>query len=391
MLNAKEQKFIIGLFVLIIFSISITQGIIEIRRSETPHIVTLFTNQPSEANLRSFEDKLIEVSFIENYIRPPMLYLYYQLGYAGSKAVKGLNSWLFYRPALDYVTGPYYDDSRIIATVNAEPKQDWNVVEAVVDLRDQLAKKNIDLIILPVPSKIEIFPDKATTRHLEQDNSAYTHTARFISELQRHQVEVINLFPYFMNDRYENDKTAKEELFLAHDTHWSGRGIELVAKIIADRIKQCKWYTESKDRIQYLLKDTLVQRYGDLVTMMNIFNYEELFGLEPVHCTQVISRNMNELYNDSKNSPILYLGDSFSRIYQTDEPTSAGLISRLAYELQMPLTTIVNDGGASTLVRQQLARKSKLLDDKKLVIWEFVDRDLRFGMKGWKKIKIIEK
>ena len=211
-----------------------------------------------------------------------------------------------------------------------------------------------------------------------------------IGELQRHQVEVINLFPYFMHDRFENDKTAKEELFLAHDTHWSGRGIELAAKIIAGRIKQCKWYSESKDRTPYLLKDTIVQRYGDLVTMMNILNYNEMFGFESVHCTQVISQNTNKLYSDSKNSPILYLGDSFSRIYQTDEPTSAGLISRLAYELQMPLTTIVNDGGASTLVRQQLARKSKLLDNKKLVIWEFVDRDLRFGMKGWKKIKIFE-
>ena len=391
MLRVKEQKIIIGLFVLVIFSIPITQSIIEIRKSETPHIVTLFTNIPSEANLRSFEDKLVEVSFIENYLRPPMLYLYYQLGDAGAKAVKGINGWLFYRPAVDYVTGPYYDDSRIIAPVNAEPKQDWNVIEAIVDLRDQLAKKNIDLVILPIPSKIEIFPDNATTRHLENNNSAFAHTSRFIDELQRHQVEVINLFPYFMKDRFENDKTAKEELFLAHDTHWSGRGIELAAKVIADRIKQCKWYTELKDRTQYLLKDTLVQRYGDLVIMMNVLNYKELFGFESVNCTQVISRNTGELYNDNKQSPILFLGDSFSRIYQTDEPFSAGLISRLAYELQMSLTTIVNDGGASTLVRQQLARKSTLLENKKLVIWEFVDRDLRFGIKGWKKIKILEK
>ena len=54
----------------------------------------------------------------------------------------------------------------------------------------------------------------------------------------------------------------------------------------------------------------------------------------------------------------------------------------------MPLTTIVNDGGASTLVRQELARKSHLLGGKKVVIWEFVERDFRFGTDGWQRVRL---
>ena len=82
------------------------------------------------------------------------------------------------------------------------------------------------------------------------------------------------------------------------------------------------------------------------------------------------------------------MGDSFARIYQTDEPGSAGLAAHLAHQLAMPLTTIVNDGGASTLVRQQLVRQSELLEGKKLVIWEFVERDLRFGLEGWQEVTL---
>jgi len=85
---------------------------------------------------------------------------------------------------------------------------------------------------------------------------------------------------------------------------------------------------------------------------------------------------------------ILVLGDSFMRIYEKDEPGSAGFIAHLARALKTPLTSIVNDGGASTLVRQELARRADLLTGKKLVIWEFVERDIRFGTEGWKDVPL---
>jgi hypothetical protein len=84
----------------------------------------------------------------------------------------------------------------------------------------------------------------------------------------------------------------------------------------------------------------------------------------------------------------LLLGDSFSRVFQTDRPGAAGLIANLAWELGTPLASLVNDGGASTLVREQLARQPGLLDGKKLLIWAFVERDVRFGTRGWREIEI---
>ena len=82
------------------------------------------------------------------------------------------------------------------------------------------------------------------------------------------------------------------------------------------------------------------------------------------------------------------MGDSFLRIYSRDEPGSAGFIEHLACELGLPLTSVVNDGGASTLVRQELSRKPALLRNKKLVVWEFVERDIRFGTEGWQQVQL---
>jgi lysophospholipase L1-like esterase/uncharacterized Fe-S cluster protein YjdI len=91
--------------------------------------------------------------------------------------------------------------------------------------------------------------------------------------------------------------------------------------------------------------------------------------------------------DDFRKSEILILGDSFSRIYQTDSPVNAGWIAHFAKNVNRLVASIVSDGGASTLVREKLARKSSVLKGKKLLIWEFVERDLRFGAEGWKDVE----
>jgi hypothetical protein len=125
------------------------------------------------------------------------------------------------------------------------------------------------------------------------------------------------------------------------------------------------------------------------------------FPLEPTTCYQVshvmrdaegniagkqLYHNMNSQY--ARHAEILLIGDSFTRIYQEDPPFAAGWVSHLALELNKPVAYLYSDGGASTLVRQKLVRKIGLLRGKKLVIWEFVERDLRFGAEGWKDLAL---
>ena len=93
-------------------------------------------------------------------------------------------------------------------------------------------------------------------------------------------------------------------------------------------------------------------------------------------------------YQDDPHSEVLVLGDSFCRIYSQDEPGTAGFVEHLAYELGTAVASIVNDGGASTLVRQQLSRNPNLFANKKVVVWQFVERDIRFGTEGWQIVPL---
>lgn len=122
--------------------------------------------------------------------------------------------------------------------------------------------------------------------------------------------------------------------------------------------------------------------------MLQVPQIERTLTPERIVCRQVVLPDTEASYRDAVESEILILGDSFLRIFEQDEPQAAGFIAHLARELRQPLTSIVNDGGASTLVRQALARRPALLVNKRLVIWEFAERDIRFGTEGWQVVPL---
>jgi hypothetical protein len=155
---------------------------------------------------------------------------------------------------------------------------------------------------------------------------------------------------------------------------------------VATRIFDLGWI--EKGDVDYAIREVSVRRRGDVLRMISVPRLDNRFPPEEVHCEQVFEEKSGKLYKDDMHSPVLALGDSFLRIYQTDEPSAAGFIAHLARALKFPVASIVNDGGASTLVRQQLSKRPDLLKGKKLVIWEFVERDIRFGAEGWKRVAL---
>src|SRR5262249_5753543 len=133
----------------------------------------------------------------------------------------------------------------------------------------------------------------------------------------------------------------------------------------------------------YVERPVTVRRHGDLVQMLQVPQIERALEPESLACRQGVRPDTGTPYGDAPESEVLVLGDSFLRVYEQDEPGAAGFIAHLARELGQPLTSIVNDGGASTLVRQALAQRPTLLTNKRLVIWEFAEREIRYGTEGW--------
>lgn len=137
-----------------------------------------------------------------------------------------------------------------------------------------------------------------------------------------------------------------------------------------------------RDSARYVPRDTLVERWGDICEMTALVRRREIWKTESVTIARVLD-SAGAPYRDSDAAAILWLGDSYSRIYQTDAPKAAGIVAQVALRTGQPIASVVNDGGASTVVRRKLLQKPQLLKHAKVVVWEFVERDIRFGADGW--------
>ncbi len=387
------------IFLVLIGMVAPSQVVLDLRRGETPGIADFFRQAPTRANLRRLESDLESKCRLAQAVRPSVQYArFVLLQDAGDQALLGRNGWFFYRPAVQYLVEPVRSVPvrAYPETSSGAPTSDNNICAAIVSFRDELAKRGIKLLVMPAPNKSSIYPEMLAAR-ADTANPVNPTSREVIAKLKQAGVEVIDLFEVYTQRRVglappqtasDGDWWGKPHptYYLAQDSHWSTEGMRVAADVVARRLLDLGWI--EKGAVRYETKPIGIQRYGDVLRMIRVPQVEQLYEPEQINCTQVVDAATGKPYADDSNSPVLVLGDSFLRIYERDEPRSGGFIAHLARNLGFGLTSLVNDGGASTLVRQQLARKPALLEGKKVVVWEFVERDIRFGTEGWQIIPI---
>ena len=67
---------------------------------------------------------------------------------------------------------------------------------------------------------------------------------------------------------------------------------------------------------------------------------------------------------------------------------STGFPSLLAESLGAPVDYVLADGGAATDVRRKLSVYGEILESKKVVVWEFTERDVGLGRRGWEDVPL---
>ncbi len=353
--------------------------------------------------LRAYEKELEDRSVFMLAIRPVMQIVRYKLlGDAGVKAIVGKKGWLFYRPGIEYLYRPsVYDPRSRSVDYNDRAILD-DPVAVIADFRDQLAARAIELMVVIVPGKGSIYPDLLSDRIIPAMRpSISTSTADIIGRLRAGEIHVVDLHGPLLTER-QRDSLCGDSIYLARDTHWRPRGLLCAARTVADEVRKLPWYSEEHSEVKWTIDTVAVERNGDVGIMTGLpeatlGKLRVSFPPEVTNCFPVWHNYIDStgaivrrvpFRDDFRAGRIIILGDSFSRIYQTDEPRGAGWVAHLARELSEPLGAIISDGGASTLVREKLARKAGILKGKKLVIWEFVERDLRYGAFGWKRVAL---
>jgi len=364
------------MFVSLLLAVPVTQWAMELAHGDRPQCLDLFSRTPTQSNRAAFAADLRTHGRLAKIIRPWTQWLWFvTLAETPGKTLMGRDGWLFYQPAVQYLV----EDQAVLDG----PTED-EILQAVTDFRDQLQARGIHLLVMIAPNKASVYPDKFSS--CVATGPVNFGTLDLMTRLQQAGVELVDLFSLFQEARRTAATSEAVDYYLAQDSHWSPAGMGLAAQAVADRLIALDWIPQ-QDHV-YTLKSVPVTRHGDIITMMQVPKIQRSFEAESLDCTQIIEADTQALYHDDPNSPVLVMGDSFLRIYSRDEPGSAGFVEHLAHDLGFPLTSLVNDGGASTLVRQQLASRPQWLAHKTVVIWEFVERDIRFGTEGWQVVTL---
>lgn len=368
MSTSISNRVLIAVFLGLLTGMPLAQVIIEVSRGEWPRVLDVFRHRPTVTELRAYEHALEEASVAGRWLRTGWRAVEFRVRCDGGEAACiGRDGWLFYQPGVAALT---QRPRRRDATVR-------EAVAAIVDLQRQLDDRGIRLLVLPVPNKESVYPDRLSRGAKPPVAINGSETRALLAQCAQAGVEVVDLFAVFRQARHDTPET----LYLAQDSHWSPVGMQKAAAAVAERIVAQGWMATGDTR--YDTRPVSVQHAGDLVRMFQSPFLEALFPPERITCERVVRRVDGAPYADDPTSDILVLGDSFLRIYEQDDPGQAGFTAHLARWLGRPLASIVNDGGGSTLVRQQLARHPERLAGKRVVVWEFVERDIRLGTEGW--------
>jgi alginate O-acetyltransferase complex protein AlgJ len=288
--------------------------------------------------------------------------------------------WLFFAPEIRLLSVEKFWGERAHDVAPARKIDETDPAVAIVDFCNQLKQLGIGLVLVPVPPKAAIYPDKLLPGFDLHGQDAEPYLTRFYEELRGNGVEVVDLAPIFLQQR----EGERGPLFCRTDTHWSGVGCALAAHAIAEKVKLAAPVAH-----EYAANWKQIESTGDLVTLLP--HGVPKPGSEKIFVREVAERANGHAVQPDPESPLLLMGDSHTLVYHDFLAQDAGLIDQLAYELGFPPDLIGTRGSGATAVRVDLYRRgrknSAYLAKKKMVVWCFSAREFTEA-DAWARIPV---
>lgn len=303
-----------------------------------------------------------------------------------SMAVAGVDGWLFLRAELRHVgVGPFWGPAAAAVSRATSPDK-ADPLPAIVDFVEQMKGRGIEVLVMPVPCKAVVYPEKLVSpkKPVSPEKLVGPADGRvdqvyrdFFAELAAKGVNVVDLAEGFATEK------ASGELYCKTDTHWSPRACERAARLLATRIgkipaaKPEAFKTRTENR-------TVV---GDLTEGKG----REELPARVVEAADTPAPAGQALLED-KASTVVVMGDSHCLVFHAGgdlHGTGAGLADQLAAELGRAVDVIGVRGSGATPARVNLLRRAKAdpayLANKKWIVWCFAAREFTESS-GWSPV-----
>lgn len=286
-------------------------------------------------------------------------------------AVAGLDGWLFSGPELRRVGL----ETRPETAAGSDGSGPDAAVSVILDARRRLEADGVELLLVPVPPKAVVFPEKVSERLTIPVPVPRLDPAleRLYDRLRADGVDVLDLTELFIRERFH----AEGPLYCRTDTHWSGSGCTTAAAAVAADVRARPWYAavaaESFGASWY---STGIS--GDLTGSAG-----HPAGREELRLRGVIRRTGDgpTTVDPDPESPVLLLGDSHALVFHAGgdwHAAGAGLPDQLAFELgvAVDLAAAPSPGAALETLRERVRADPGYWSRKRLVIWCFAARAL---------------
>jgi len=381
LVNRKVCVASIFILSVVLVSVPICQFTSKIIRGESFQIfrVVELLSEPKREVIEKFEDRLEEESVLTNWLMPHVQTILTGLLHIGNEqAYLGQDGWLFYRADIDSL----YIYNNTLSQVQLETSYPQAALKTITDFKKQLKDRNITLIVMPIPVKPSIHPEKFSVRHQNPNAPIHNHAyTEFIEQLVSNGVLVYDPSSILF------EASQQKAQYLKTDTHWKPEAMERIAKHLAEFITDRVKFVNTPTPI-YTETATDVVNVGDITNMLNLSAHQTLFPPENV-TIHIVHTQDSQRWKPNQNSEILFLGDSFSNIYSLDGMgwgESAGLVEHLSAKLERPIDKITINAGGALATRQALAQQPDRLIGKRVLLYQFASRELYSS--NWTPIQI---
>ena len=294
---------------------------------------------------------------------------------AGQSSIPGATApWRFVLKELQHLSHGDLAKAPSLAQLNVEGTDPVPVIQ---EYAAALKVLGVDLILVPVPPKAAIYPEK-----LDAALTPATALSQkpLLDKIASTGIQVTDLETLFKEHRSAH---PDEQLYCATDSHWSPRGAELAAQAVAKHLA-------SHPALASVVKTTFtvappapLEFHGDLLTDSE----KAALPPEKLPLRQVAPSTAGP-------SPVLVIGDSHCQVFRTGGAmlsTDAGFIDHLAAALSLPIEEISSQASGADQPRADLARRTvkdpAFWETRKIVVWLFTARELTQGK--WRSIPAV--
>jgi len=227
--------------------------------------------------------------------------------------------------------------------------------DAIVAFDKQLRARGIDLIFMPLPDKLAIYPDKVVVSdgaagrpaRVPADRMVCVSVKHLMKRLLEAGVEVVDLYTLFRDWRLKN---PDKPLYYNRDSHWRNLAAQIAGEKLAERLNRYDFVTKALAG-------------GNRYTVKPEYRADK-----PDDILTVREAKSGAYYRDDPRSPVLLTGDSNTMYNMSNQ--IAHLPAQVARHVGMPLAFVAPTfGDAPVKLKSHLA-------GRRVILWTPIARGL---------------